>query len=1633
MDENMIFQKYLYESIAKYKDNVALKFMETKLTYREVHTKSDYILRQLEKNNIKKSAQVILMLESKVDLILSIIACLKGGYVFVPFDTSYPDKKLIDMYNTIDSHIIITDHINRERINMFSMDHKQDDNRILIEESLLWKDSITESFYIEERYLPDDPTYIYFTSGSTGKPKAIVGRNKGLLHYILWEIETFDVDETSIISLLSTPCHDPMLRDVFTAFLAGGQTCIPENKEVILDMLKLSSWIDEEHISIMHITPSIFFELNEIDLKNYSFTHLQYIFMSGERINSRSLKNWFEVFGDRIGCINLYGATETTMTKTFYRIKPEDAQKSNIPIGKPMQGAKIIILDEKMNICPKGVIGEMYIRTPYDSLGYYHEESNQHSFIKNPFGYSDKDLLYKTGDLGKMLSDGNLEFHGRKDRQVKIRGIRVELGEIECNMVNYGGIIESAVVQKKIGNNEVMVAYYTSDQEIQENELKDYLSRCMNDNIIPVYYNRLDHLPRLKNGKVDYRSLKNRKQITHSPLKKPKNKTEEALAEIWKEILELDEVGVDQNFLQIGGHSLKIMTMITRINRRFDIEISLSEIFNDATIEHLARIIDSKIKVEEPEIIVSVEKQPYYVVSNAQRRMYALWEKDKKGISYNMPAAYWITGDIDRDKFEKAFQVIISRHEILRTKFAMKQGQLVQIVEDLMDFHIDYVELEKEQLDDFISNFIKPFDLTSMPLIRATIAKVNKKYVFLVDMHHIVGDALSMEIIIEELISHYSGENLSHVKLQYRDYCVWLDKFMKEKQYKKQEEYWLKLYSKRPSSLNLHTDFNKKRLNSYEGKTIRVDLDDNLYNKIHQCASDLVVTPNIVFLSTFILLLYRYSHQNDIVVGSIVAGRTNREVEDIIGPFINTLAIKYKVSEGNSFQDFVSEVKKVFVQAYENQDYPFDQLVEQLNISGGDGHNPLFDMVFDYQVEDKHNIDIQNLDIEPMVIETDVAKFHLCLHVTEMNNSFSIGLEYRTGLFSEDTIKRMIRHYLQMISQAIDHTEAKIEKINILTLEEKKQIENYSGDPLISKTYDTIDGMFEKQVELYNDHTAIEYHDRTNRKVKITYQELNEKANQLAYHLDRKGIQHGDIIGILMEDIHSAIISMLGILKAGATYVPIGTGYYTDNFIANIVNESGMKACMVDEHIVRDKKDLINQIKVIQEQLEVIDYSDVEDSLQVLPRTNLFKKHSEESIAYVIYTSGTTGVPKGVQIRHKGLVNIADVVKPVMEIHEESRVLQFSSLSFDMSVWEIYTTLLNASTLCIFSKANKMNNQLDQFLRKEEITIATLTPSVLKILSPDGLSLKTVVSAGESCTVDIIKKWNSGRKLINAYGPTETTICATLHVVEDENPNNIGKPIENSNCYILDLHGNKCPIGVIGELYVGGIGVSAGYINNQEITKEKFIEIPWIDGQVIYKTGDLGRWKPNGDIEIYGRVDEQVKIRGFRLELGHIESIIDRFTGIKSNAVVKYETDELYCFYIADDQLEANQIKRYLNEELPNYMIPNYFIQLDNMPLTSGGKVDKKSLYELCDLNNDEAIEHIIQPRSPKEETLLDIWKNVLRKKNITIEDNFYEIGGHSLNAIQIVSKAKESGIQLKVEELFVYNSIKELSDNGIL
>jgi amino acid adenylation domain-containing protein len=1634
-------QSRLNQQFKAYQDNTAIEYKQNTISYLQLDQKSDLIAKQILEKEIEKSTFIAILMEDKAELIATMIGILKAGCAFMPLDSSLPVQRIELMLKITDVKYIFIDESNFQKLT------SQFVNKGGKVEPLRVIQAVNEPHFERNlkprEYSPEDQIYIYFTSGTTGEPKAIVGKNRSLVHFINWETKTFNINENFRISQISSIGFDASLRDIFVPLCVGGTVCIPENRDKVLDSNNLVNWIESRKINLIHCTPSIFRQINTGFLNEQNFYHLKYILLAGEKINPKELTNWYAIFGERIQLVNLYGATETTMIKTFYLISHQDTKKAKIPVGKPIVGARIIILDKYLLPCKYGDVGEVFIRTPYRTYGYYNNPKlNREKFIVNPFSNDPDDIIYRTGDLGRLSPDGNLELLGRVDRQVKIRGIRIELNEIENALLNQERIKEAVVVKRESSSEEEYLCAYwvennkedkSATKELSVSDLQEYLMGILPGYMVPRYFIKLPKMPVTPNGKLNYQALPEPDEANAIEYEAPRNDVEAKLADLWQEVLEHRKMGINDNFFELGGHSLKATIVVSRIFKMLNVEVPLREIFKNPTIKELAAYIQA---TEHGQYIAisPVEKREYYPVSSAQKRLYIIDKLEGAETSYNIPGVLVIEGEMDRGRLKTAFQGLVNRHEAFRTSFEMNAGEPVQRIYDQVELKLGYREANGLEIETIVSEFIRPFDLSQAPLLRVELIKLTEsKHILLYDMHHIISDGTSTGILTREFVRLYQGEKLPELRIQYKDFAVWQNELFKKGKLQKQEEYWLNTFRGEIPVLNLPTDYSRPAVQSFKGASIAFELGEELTCKLNQLMQETGSTLYMVLLAAYNVLLAKYSGQEEIIVGSPIAGRHHADQEKIIGMFVNTLAMRNYPVGDKTFREFLGEVNENALKAYENQDYQFEELVEKLKVRRDLSRNPLFDMMFVMQNIESRNEAIAGLRIRPYPYDTMVAKFDLTLTAAGNGQGISLVLEYCTKLFKAETIERMAVHFRDLIQRIVQDPEAKLAELEMLTAAEKHRIlYEFNATKADYPKDRTIQELFEEQVAKTSDNIALVYEDK-----EMTYEELNQKANQLARLLREKGVGPDCIVGIMVERSQEMVVGILGILKAGGAYLPIDPNNPKER-IKYILEDSRTK-------IILTQSKWIEKIKF---NGNVINLED--KAIYQGESFNLSRLTSPHNLAYVIYTSGSTGNPKGVMIEHYSLVNRLHWMQKSYALTEKDVILQKTPYTFDVSVWEIFWWALYGAKVCLLTPGGEKDPEtIVRAIKQNKVTTLHFVPSMLNIFLEhienqtnieDLSSLRQVFASGEALSPVQTNRFNRilnntyGIKLHNLYGPTEATVdvsyfnCSCdgeLEIVP------IGKPIDNISLYIVDQGMKLQPIGVAGELCIGGDGLARGYLNRPELTGDRFVCNPFIAGGRMYRTGDLARWLPDGNIEYLGRIDHQVKIRGFRIELGEIENRLVKHEAIKEAVVIAKEDGNgakyLCAYLVAGRELTVKELREYLGQELPEYMVPSYFVQLDRLPLTPNGKIDRKALPQ-PEGNIQTGVEYVA-PSNATEEKLAKIWREVLGLEKIGINDSFFDIGGNSLKIVKLKAEIDKicSNI-ITISDLFSFSTISKLA-----
>ncbi|MCY7855055.1 amino acid adenylation domain-containing protein, partial [Bacillus sonorensis] len=1583
-------------------EKTAVVYGGSSITYRRLNEKANQLARTLKKKGLAHGGAAAIMMERSLESAVSMLAVLKAGGAYVPIDPDYPEERIRFLLKDSGSEIVIIKQGAKrslEGVEVVAFDA----------ESLEHEDSAN----LKHTLKPDDLAYCIYTSGSTGRPKGVMVEHRNIVRlvknagYIPLHKEV-NMAQTGAVSF------DASTFEVFGALL-NGATLYPVPKETLLDGRKFESFLKKNGITTMWLTSPLFNQLAHQDPS--MFQSIKDVIIGGDALVP-AIVNKVRRACPGLSLWNGYGPTENTTFSTCFLIDKE--YEHAIPIGKPIGNSTAYILDSQDQLLPIGVPGELCVGGDGVARGYLNQpELTAEKFISSPLAEGER--IYRTGDLARWLPDGTIEFLGRIDHQVKVRGFRVELGEIESRIAQLDGMIEAAAIirENSAGENEIC-AYYTSARERTASELRTELSKVLPEYMIPSHFIQLEAMPLTANGKVDKRKLPvPAAEETHAAYKAPENETEEILAAIWEEVLGIKRPGIDDNFFSVGGHSLKAMMLTAKIQEQLQKDVPIKVLFEKPTIRGLAEFLQGESR-EDVQPIEPAPSKPYYPVSSAQRRMYILNQLEEASTSYNVPAVLHLEGELDKNRLETAFQALICRHETLRTSFELIDGEIVQHIHEDVPFALTVSQAEEAEAEAKISGFIRPFQLDQAPLVRAELVQLEeKRHLLLIDMHHIITDGSSTGIFIRDLAQLYQGAGLAAPRLHYKDFAVWQNDREQKGALKEQEQYWLDVFKGELPVLDLPYDFPRPAKRSFEGERVVFGIDKKLAGEIQKLLSASDTTLYMFLLAAFNIFVSKYAAQDDIIVGSPVAGRTHSDLNDIPGMFVNTLALRNRPEGQKTFRQFLQEVKETSLQAFSKQSYPLEELIEKLPLARDTSRNPLFSVFFNMQNMDVPSLRLGDLQISSYSVRHRTAKFDLSLEAVEHDGEIGLSFDYAAAVFKEETVRRWSGHLLNVIKTICRHPDVKLADIDMLSESERQLL---LAETEYRRTVQQKDvpfhELFEEQAEKTPDRAAVVYGH-----TKLTYRELDQKANQLAYVLRRKGVGKDDIIGIMFDRSADVIVPILGVMKAGGAYLPIDPEMPAAR-IQYMLEDSGARWLVAESARQAFLSDIYKGT--------VIDIEkDIDPNISTARPDSI---NDGESLAYIIYTSGTTGQPKGVQLEHRNLVNYVSWFRDETRLTASDKTMLLSSYAFDLGYTSLFPILLAGGELHLVPKETYTEPaRLCTYIYEQGITYIKLTPSLFHtIVQPQSSAftkelerLRLIVLGGEKINPDDVERFHSrypDARFINHYGPTETTIgTIAKQIVAEEMAEfikrpTIGRPIPGAGALVLDASRRLVPVGAPGELYITGKGLARGYVNKRELTAERFIENPYAPGALMYQTGDLVRRLPNGEIEFVGRTDDQVKIRGYRVELKEIEDALKEHGDVERAVVLAFTAAsgmEELCAYIQSKSKAASSVLReHLSERLPSYMVPSYFITVDEIPLTANGKLDRNALPQPGAVN--EKSDSYQAPSTELEKTLCFMWEDVLGIRPIGVEDNFFDLGGHSLKGMMLIADI-QSALKKKV------------------
>ncbi len=1593
------------EQVEKTPDNIALVFEDQKLTYRELNEKANQLANYLLNQGFHEKLNIGIFTTRSFNSIIGIIAILKLNCTYVPIDPTYPLDRVNHMINSAKINFILYS-------DKYILDQNNNINLINIDSSVY--SNYNKEFKSTYIYNSNNNLYVIFTSGSTGKPKGVCLSHKNMVNLIYFELFKTNIFENSCNVLqFATMSFDVSYQEIYSTLLTGNSLYLVSDN-IRKNTYALGEYIVKNKIDTLFLPPAYLKLLcSDPTLIEKLKLFVKNIITAGEKlVLTTGIQDLI-----RSGIIlhNHYGPAETHVATSFIINSLECGIEP--PIGSPICNTQIYVLDKNNQLCPNNVVGQIAISGDCVGNGYINNKNMTNSkFVKNSFNNS---MMYLTGDLGYFSPDGLIYFIGRNDFQIKINGFRIELEEIETTLHSHPFITNCVVVPTQLKQTGLsLVAYYTTTKPLSIDILKKYLSDKIPNYMIPSYFMELEEIPYTVNGKIDRKNLPSPSINSQKTIFNARNNIDSDIIKILVNILNIANISIDDNFFELGGDSLSAINLCAQVQNEFNIQLFVKDIIEHPTVQEISDIISANLDTKKAETILPASKMDSYPTSSAQKRIYfASNMAGDNSISYNIPGGVILDGYIDINKLENCFNFLINRHESLRTYFELKESNVVQIIMDKIDFKLDIEDnYNFDDLSTIFEDFVKPFDLSSAPLFRAKFIKcTNNKSALFIDMHHIISDGTSLSIFIDELCKLYNGEVLPELNITYKDFAVFEREKITSGGLEESENYWINQFEDEIPILNLPTNYTRPSVQNFEGSKVYSSIDLDTANKINTIAKTLGVTPYILLLSVYYILLEKYTSQDDIVVGSPIVGRDISDTYNLIGMFVNTLALRAKIDSKISFKEFLETVKTNCLNSYKYQTYPFDELVNKLNIKRDTSRNPLFDTMFTYQNNGLKNIEFNNIKSEYYIPDTNISKFDLSLELIPNENGIDISFEYATKLFNEDFIKNLSNHYINILNVILENTDIKIADIDMLSEDERNKILNEFNNTKVDYPENlSLIGLFEEQTKKNPNEIAVVFEDK-----KLTYKELNTKANSLAKYIQDSGIEKNSTIGIMVNRSLEMIISIVGVLKAGCTYVLIDHTF-PETRVNYILENSDAKLLITDNNYYTN---FLNICKI-----NDFHFKTNAKNLQIF-------NDPEDSFA-LIYTSGSTGNPKGVVLKHSGLINLVyNYFRQVIFLGKSKKVLGSASVSFDMFAVELFTSILLGGTLYLLNEEEHKNPvKMAKVIINNNVDFCVTTPTKIELLLSNPNTKKclsvldTIQLGGEVFTSSLYENLRAITKanISNGYGPTEITACCSSKNILSADDINIGKPIPNMKIYILDKDGNLCPVGVPGELCISGIGLAQGYINDPEKTKNVFVSSKF-NKERIYKTGDIALFKSNGEIEYIGRNDFQVKINGLRIELSEIEKQLLSIKEIQNCVVISDDRKTyLKAFIVAKDELSIPSVRKALLEKLPTYMVPKYIIQINNIPLTLNGKIDRKALnsYEFA-LSNEEI--NYIAPETDLQITFCEIWEEILQTK-VGIDNDLFELGADSLSAIRFKVEALNKGIDVPYADIFKYKTIRKLS-----
>jgi amino acid adenylation domain-containing protein len=1630
-------------------DAVALVFEDHSVSYGELNRRANGVAHALLARGVRPDDRVALCTERSLEMVVGLFGVLKAGAAYVPLDPAYPAERLAYMLADSAPVAVLTQHALQDTL------ARLDSTGALPVLSL-------DDLAAHPGANPDPArlglgqhhlAYVIYTSGSTGMPKGVMVEHAGLSNLVTAQIPLLSVTAHSRVLQFVSVSFDVSISEIGMALCSGARLYLAPS-EALLPGAPLVHTLRRYGITHVSLPVAALAALpHDVELEQLST-----VVVGGEALPPALAQRW----AARCNLFNAYGPTEATVCVSQYQCSTK--VHHNVPIGRPLNNTRIHLLDANQQVVPLGVVGEIHIGGIGLARGYLNRPTlTAERFIADPFSNDAGARLYKSGDLARYLPDGNIEYVGRNDFQVKLRGFRIELGEIETALAACDGVRDAAVIAMADAAavpsmEKRLVAYIVPHEGTPPSpaQLRLQLSAVLPDYMMPSAFVTLDAFPLTPNGKLDRQAMPtpDRSALATTEYEAPLGATEIAVAAIWQDLLKSSGIGRRDHFFNLGGHSLLAVQLASRLRTEMGVELALREVFANPTLSDLAKLVDT-IPTAAAAAIHPADRSQALPLSFAQQRLWFLDQLDHAAsAAYHLPSALRLEGKLDRDALLTALNRIVARHESLRTMFVQVAGQPTQCIAppecgfDLVDH--DLSGLDDNEQSTTVSRIARQearaaFDLSAGPMIRGRLLRLGvEQHILLVTQHHIVTDGWSIGTLVREFATLYTAftrqqpDPLPPLPIQYADYAAWQRERMQGDTLQQQADFWRQHLAGAPALLEMPTDRPRPAAQSHTGNTVPVALSAELTAGLRALGQRHSATLFMTLLAGWSALLARMSGQNDVVVGTPFANRQRSEVEPLIGFFVNTLALRVQLDNDPSVAALIEQVKSTTLAAHAHQDLPFEQVVELVNPERSLGHSPIFQaMLTLLNMPDSEPMSLPGLTLSGIATAHTTAHYDLSLSLAEADGELVGRLEYASDLFDHSTVERLAQHFRVLLAGMVADEQKSVSALPLLSAEQRQQLLVDFNDTKVEYPSNLlIHQLFEVRASAQPDAIALVFEER-----RLSYGELNRRANIVAHALLALGIRPDDRVALCVERGPEMVAGLLGVLKAGAAYVPLDPAYPAER-LAYMLTDSAPKAVLTQTALL----DALGQPGSAAMPVLLLDALSVFDDTNPDPRALGL---TPDNLAYVIYTSGSTGLPKGVMVEHASVLNFLQSMSVTPGVSDADTLLAVTTLSFDIAGLELYLPLMAGGRIVLLDRSAASDPaRLQAAIDEHGITIIQATPATWTLLLSNGWSGNSRLRAlcgGEALTVELSQRLAERvGEVWNLYGPTETTIWSTCRQViarcSSAPIEPIGRPIANTRIYLLDRLLQPVPLGVIGQLYIGGAGLARAYQNRPELTDECFIGDPFDTeaGGRLYRTGDLARYLPDGNIEFLGRNDSQVKIRGLRIELGEIEAKLVDIPGVRQAAVVARDrTSEqpgdkhLVAYLLLQEgvSLQVKELRAKLSATLPHYMVPNAFVTLDIFPRTPNGKLDRLAL-PVPDYSAIAGQAHA-EPKGPVETAIATIWRDLLNLSQVGRHDQFFELGGHSLLAMQLVLRLQEAfHVHVPVRALFDNPQLAALAEH---